>query len=181
MRQVIGLVIFLTAGFVHAATINIGFDEYQLGDSDPIDSQGVLFTSPTGLFIGSKEDNTALLPGGSDDFMIEMTALNGSSFDLIYFEYNNLFSLTVTGNYEGGGSIERVFAPNGEFLEGWGFDELWVNLQSVEFSAAGSFVALDNIVVSGDFAVSAVPIPAAAWLFGSALAGLGWMRRKQTI
>jgi hypothetical protein len=26
--------------------------------------------------------------------------------------------------------------------------------------------------------VSAVPIPAAVWLFGSALAGLGWLRRK---
>jgi hypothetical protein len=29
--------------------------------------------------------------------------------------------------------------------------------------------------------ISAVPIPAAVWLFGSALAGLGWLRRKQTI
>lgn len=28
---------------------------------------------------------------------------------------------------------------------------------------------------------SAVPIPAAVWLFGSALVGLGWMRRKQTV
>jgi hypothetical protein len=26
-----------------------------------------------------------------------------------------------------------------------------------------------------------VPIPAAVWLFGSALAGLGWMRQKQTV
>jgi hypothetical protein len=26
-----------------------------------------------------------------------------------------------------------------------------------------------------------VPIPAAVWLFGSALAGLGWMRRKPTV
>jgi hypothetical protein len=26
-----------------------------------------------------------------------------------------------------------------------------------------------------------VPIPAAVWLFGSALAGLGWMKRKQTV
>jgi hypothetical protein len=34
-------------------------------------------------------------------------------------------------------------------------------------------------VVSGS--VSAVPIPAAAWLFGSALAGLGWLRRKQPV
>ena len=29
--------------------------------------------------------------------------------------------------------------------------------------------------------ITAVPIPAAVWLFGSALAGLGWMRRKQTV
>ena len=33
-------------------------------------------------------------------------------------------------------------------------------------------------VVSG--AISAVPIPAAVWLYGSAIAGLGWMRRKKT-
>ena len=26
--------------------------------------------------------------------------------------------------------------------------------------------------------VSEVPVPAAVWLFGSALAGLGWMRRR---
>ena len=34
-------------------------------------------------------------------------------------------------------------------------------------------------VVSGS--VSAVPIPAAVWLFGSALTGLGWMKRKRTV
>jgi hypothetical protein len=28
--------------------------------------------------------------------------------------------------------------------------------------------------------VTAVPVPAAVWLFGSALAGLGWFRRRQT-
>lgn len=28
---------------------------------------------------------------------------------------------------------------------------------------------------------AAVPVPAAVWLFGSALAGLGWLRRKQTV
>lgn len=29
--------------------------------------------------------------------------------------------------------------------------------------------------------INVVPVPAAAWLFGSALAGLGWMRRRKTV
>jgi hypothetical protein len=29
--------------------------------------------------------------------------------------------------------------------------------------------------------ITSVPIPAAVWLFGSALGGLGWMRRRRTI
>jgi hypothetical protein len=40
--------------------------------------------------------------------------------------------------------------------------------------------AVENKI--GSFIVkAAVPVPAAVWLFGSALAGLGWMRRKQTV
>lgn len=31
------------------------------------------------------------------------------------------------------------------------------------------------------YVVAAVPVPAAAWLFASALAALGWMRRKQNV
>jgi len=32
---------------------------------------------------------------------------------------------------------------------------------------------------TGSVVASVVPIPAAAWLFGSALVGLGWLKRKQ--
>jgi hypothetical protein len=35
----------------------------------------------------------------------------------------------------------------------------------------------DDLVMNANV----VPIPAAVWLFGSALAGLGWIRRKQTV
>jgi len=48
----------------------------------------------------------------------------------------------------------------------------------------GVYTSVDyqGLVYNGGTLVgSAVPIPAAVWLFGSALAGLGWMRRKQTI
>jgi hypothetical protein len=44
-------------------------------------------------------------------------------------------------------------------------------------SAQCTDVFQSRSVVSGT--VSAVPLPAAVWLFGSALAGLGWMRRKR--
>jgi len=39
----------------------------------------------------------------------------------------------------------------------------------------------DRLDIATASLTHAVPVPAAAWLFGSALAGLGWMRRKQTI
>jgi hypothetical protein len=58
----------------------------------------------------------------------------------------------------------------------------WLNLQSVSFKAEGDgFGPGFGIVEVDNITVSAVPIPAAAWLFGSALVGLGWMRRTQTV
>ena len=36
-----------------------------------------------------------------------------------------------------------------------------------------------GLAVSDNLAITAVPVPAAVWLFGSALAGLGWLRRRQ--
>ena len=45
-------------------------------------------------------------------------------------------------------------------------------------SGPGAIIA--DLTASGNFtAASAVPVPAAAWLFGSALAGLGLVRRKK--
>jgi hypothetical protein len=51
----------------------------------------------------------------------------------------------------------------------------WTSLLSVSIEAHNGAGSIDNIVISQ------VPVPAALWLFGSALAGLGWLRRKQTI
>jgi len=56
----------------------------------------------------------------------------------------------------------RIEIPIYDFLE----DE-WVWTSAVKFDVT-------------DFTTTTVPIPAAVWLFGSALAGLGWLRRKQT-
>jgi hypothetical protein len=52
---------------------------------------------------------------------------------------------------------------------------------SASFGGEAEWDWLNNTIGRGILAggtVSAVPIPAAVWLFGSALAGLGWFRRK---
>jgi hypothetical protein len=51
-------------------------------------------------------------------------------------------------------------------LDGTGTQALW--------SSSNSYDAVLTVTTS------TVPVPAAVWLFGSALAGLGWMKRKQT-
>ena len=45
------------------------------------------------------------------------------------------------------------------------------------YTNMGEGLLNSRTLVSG--VITTVPIPAAVWLFGSALAGLGWLRRKQ--
>jgi len=74
----------------------------------------------------------------------------------------------VTGYYAGGGTVQVSIGVSGPF----NFDSSWQDLEKVEFIVQPG--SLDSIKAS------VVPIPAAVWLFGSALAGLGWIRRKQS-
>jgi len=52
------------------------------------------------------------------------------------------------------------------------------NWKSQTWSTPGGVDHSFELYVSGDVAVSAVPVPAAVWLFTSAMAGLGLLRRK---
>ena len=85
---------------------------------------------------------------------------------------NNIWAYTIDGNSE---SIRIVLG----FLS---------SLTSAGGTVAIGYPAhLDNLttldgawgnVGNQTVTASVVPLPAAAWLFGSALAGLGWLRRK---
>jgi hypothetical protein len=90
--------------------------------------------------------------------------------DLDLLQCNGSGTCTIWGLINGGGSI------NTTDVNSLGVGD-WLNLTGVEVFGSQTIHSLDvdNIVVG-----AAVPIPAAVWLFGSALAGLGWIRRKQT-
>ena len=64
---------------------------------------------------------------------------------------------------QGGGSVEAV---QGTFTA----DSMWLSIGA----------SLDNtdIIEFARFSPAVIPIPPAAWLFGSALAILGWIRRR---
>ena len=179
MRPFFILVTLLIAGSASAATIT--FEEF---DSGPLTSHCPLETS--GFTISGAEGPCVSLNNGSysgnylwtyssgfyeETFVLESSS--GASFTLSSLDYVGV-GLELTGYYTNGGTVQTSLI-GGDWSTAV-LDSSWQGLQSVEiFSAAVPYGSgIDNIVVS------AVPIPAAVWLFGSALAGLGWMRRKQT-
>jgi hypothetical protein len=82
----------------------------------------------------------------------------------------------VTTLVEGEGPGPLTLLDNPSSMAGcWAGDEC---------HAYGVYFLLDQedyVYTGGTLVGTVVPIPAAVWLFGSALAGLGWMRRKQTV
>jgi hypothetical protein len=182
MKNLIAAVLLLGSISVNATTID--FEEYasELGNTfSVVESQGFHFQKAGGdIFIGYNEDNDPLLhlsSGADQDTLVEMTAISGGAFNLVALDFTILHPLdplTIRGNFMGGGAIEFVLPTYTGAFDDYYLDSSWVNLESVEFMSGTGSATLDNIVVS------AVPIPAAVWLFGSALAGLGWMRRKKS-
>jgi len=70
---------------------------------------------------------------------------------------------------------------------GWNYDDAVVlnlyNVLTADTAANGEQAFIEKKIgafaVGLDFEVNVIPIPAAVWLFGSALAGLGFVRRRQ--
>jgi hypothetical protein len=88
----------------------------------------------------------------------------------LYYDEDNILRMLGTLNYYDGSSGNTA---DGEFLG--------ANVYGPEFiEDYSSYLYTDSGSAFGTFLVSktVVPVPAAVWLLGSALAGLGWFRRK---
>jgi len=180
------LMLLLTGNaFAHTVDFSSGIKQYydEWYDANPIRfrTQGFDFYSPIGQFLLDGRSATWL--SSTTITASEPQAFDFLSIDLLVY-YPNLGSgtndvVTITGTYAGGGQVSMDLDVYDTGFATYSFDSSWSNLSSVVFGASllGSAISMDNMVVAS----RPVPVPAAVWLFGSALAGLGWMRRKQTV
>ena len=95
--------------------------------------------------------------------------------------------IRVVGTYGGGGTVTADFTLDwfqdgddaGNDFQTFFLPSSFTGLSSVTFSGIGvnstDYFSLDNVVLN-----SAVPVPAAAWLFGSGLIGLIGIARRKT-
>lgn len=134
---------------------------------------------------------------GSGDVISKNFALSGeqSTIDLEFDFYridtwdNEFFNVSANGailaqdsyTFSGGSNIGGQ-AFNDEIIHySLSFDTNLANLAltfsgSLDQSKTDESWGIDNLLITQT--VTAVPVPAAFWLFGSALGLLGWMRRK---
>jgi hypothetical protein len=119
------------------------------------DSAGDLAFNDGGLYMSTSDSNLAEIDVGTG----AGTVIGG-------FGVNDVFGLATMGDGQLYGVADTSI--------------YWINTGNgaatflTEFGGQG----LGNTYGA---AYNKIPVPAAVWLFGSALAGLGWMRRKQTV
>ena len=178
----------LTKGFNYTpGPINVEYDGEIYND---IHIQNAMIETSGGLIAPFNETTIA---GGHDDTILSKA--DGSVFNLLKFDFGgykdeldpfDLYEkdLIIIGTLAGGGgTIQETCDSDGLF----GFQtcelgggEGWYGLTSVTFQHTGDGTYQGAFALD-DIHVSAVPVPAAIWLFGSGLLGLvGVARRKRS-
>jgi hypothetical protein len=183
-------VMLLFGWTTQASAVTIDFESVPNGiGGASLTTQGFTLTA-TGPYVDSwfiVEDYDGF--GASSDVFewcvaectLSIEAENQSLFDLHSFDFTTSIvsspaEMQLTGFLGDGGTINTTLLFTENAFENFAFGSEWSGLDRIEFGTASAIAgALDNIVVSQ------IPIPAAVWLFGSALAVLGWMRRKKTV
>ncbi len=195
MRGFLLIALLPQFGVAQAANVTVDFEEFAGIGQAPLvfESKDYTFTQTsglTGVLDSPIGDNVSFFfcpeaeCNGQQDAAFKMEASNGALFDLtsmdLGFVEADPFPTTITGVLSDYTTISVELGSLGGWFDTVNFDSSWSGLKSVSvnFETEGNYLfnvpGVDNIVAS------VVPVPAAVWLFGSALAGLGWMRRKQT-
>jgi hypothetical protein len=182
MRFLIFLLLSTSAFVTQAATVTIDFDEVApTSGMSPItvESKGYEFHATTSF--GNPPDigvsSNGIYAYGENSFgycetcsaTIIMERLDQGVFSVLALD--SLGAGWFSGTLNGGSTVNLSLASLGTGD--------WLNLTQLVVYDANTFG--DNYVHIDNIVVSAVPVPAAVWLFGSALVGLGWLRKKPII
>ncbi|MCP4928101.1 MAG: VPLPA-CTERM sorting domain-containing protein [Gammaproteobacteria bacterium] len=163
----------------NGAPYSVNLLDVQEGTSFSSDTQAVVVND--GLAI-TADDTGGMIPDGTYDW-IEILGATTSDYcplpggdcsgdpNSILVADGEEWTLAIFATddswFTGGGIPQSLPGSYTAFLIGFDFDAVGNEIGVV-------LAPVDTLTVT------AVPVPAAVWLFGSALAGLGWLRRKQT-
>jgi hypothetical protein len=175
------LTLSIGAATSHAAIIYSGSLPRTAQLSPDLASDGRLFVRDnTGSGLGTAEFPEAL---SASVVGTTFTYNTGVVFDTAVEILTNGLDDLIAGFAGGSGpaTLESDFfstvSLNGTDLAGFSIDSLQWTIDSFVYDSVNERVLLESsLTVNGQ---SVVPIPAAAWLFGSALLGLGAMKRKK--
>jgi hypothetical protein len=187
MRNALGLILLFSLGSAQAAPVTIDFEEFAVGYYDSLTSGDYVMdasyscdSSQAPLCAAQVTSEKTFRIYGEPNFFPVFADFNMKRSDGGAFAVHSMDSILGYG----GDRIHGTTAA-GDFISGDVVDlgqGDWLNLVKFRYrisypsaTPVPAIIEIDNIVVS------AVPIPAAVWLFGSALAGLGWMRRRKTV
>lgn len=189
MMKLISAGILLSCLPMSAQAITIDFEQLNSFANtsfipSPYVEDGFQLTALSGGFTSVDELSTnysgsAALSNNTFGGETELTRVGGGSFNLISIDLTEFFSNTngATATFTRDGGFSQSFTLDANFFvpETFFFDSAFAGTTSLRFVNTLPFYQFDNIEVT----VSPVPIPAAAWLFGSALLGFFGLRRKK--
>jgi hypothetical protein len=197
MKSLIASILLLGSGVVNATVLT--FDDRSGSAPDPIEDgyAGLNWSNLRSLFGCIPYPESGYCDGTVSGYNIvyNIYARDAAVSSDSLFDFDGTY-LTAAWNDQ---LNIQVLGFNGETLlydstvlvnsdEPTWFDFSYAGIDRLEFSSfggvdadsadggSGNHFVMDNFT----FTSTVVPIPAAVWLFGSALAGLGWMRRRKT-
>lgn len=168
MRCALAVILFSVFGSAQAAIVTYNFEALLSGGNH----NGSIISGTLIIDDASARDYQYLEAETDDavlfwEYNTPLGTLNSESSSTIAY---HLYGISGVGT--GAPTVDEWYVDlsldsSGERLT---LGALGIGDKSVEFDGSSG---------TGSYSISsAVPIPAAVWLFGSALAGLGWFRRK---
>jgi hypothetical protein len=179
MRHALGVILLLAVGSAQAASIfEVSRSVNGATINGTITTDGTIGTVSAvnilawNLLLDDGVNSSSLTTGNS--FIHAASSSFEATSTQLLFDYSaaDSFFLFYENNHVGFWCLEQ---SNSGCAAGYSTDRIAINSDGIRIRYNEADFIYGTEVVG-----SMVPVPAAVWLFGSALAGLGWIRRKQT-